>query len=194
MFYKENGSMSMRTGIAMLSLAAVCLFCSDAVYAMGAGKTKVDFQVKEGSSRLFAKRDVKAGVDQLPEVGAKSKNDNLADRTITVTCTPVGVVATADNTLVGVADAKGRVTTPFDGKLTANGGIMQVKTSTFDIVKAFPLDMTDGEHTVTVQIKIVAQKKDPSTGAALGAEIVLSDEAVTFSYKAKKGAAKGKNF
>jgi hypothetical protein len=186
--------MQTRLGFVFTLIIAASLCCADSVLAAGGGKTKVDFQVKDGAARFFAKRDVSAGVALLPEVGAKSKNDNLAGHTVTVTITQTGGIVAPEGTLSGVASEKGKITTPFDGKLTANGGIMQVKTSSLDIVKAFPLDMTDGEHTVTIQLKITAQMKDPSTGAALGSEIVLSDEPVTFSYKAKKGAAKGKNF
>lgn len=183
-----------RHGVAAALVLAASVFMACDAYAMGKGKTKVDFQVKGDEARFFAKRDVAAGVNQLPEAGSKSKNDNLAGHTVTLTITQTGGTVAPEGTLSGVASEKGKVTTPFDGKLTANGGIMQIKTTSLDIVKAFPLDMTDGEHTVTVQIKITAQMKDPSTGAATGAEIVLSDEPVTFNYKVKKGAAKGKNF
>ena len=174
---------------AVLMLAA--FVCADSANAMGQGKgrTKIDFKTGLGdsgaSSRLFAKLDVASAVNSLPEVGAKSKNDNLAGYTVNV------IIGSA--TFSGTADDKGKVATPFNAKLTANGGVLHVKANGLNLEQLFPLDPTDGEHEVTVNIKVTVSKVDPATGQP-GAETVLSDQQVTFKYKVKNGQAKGKNF
>ena len=45
----------------------------------------------------------------------------------------------------GTADGKGKVHDPFDAKLTANGQILMINASGWDLVELFPLDTTDRE-------------------------------------------------
>jgi hypothetical protein len=163
------------------------LFCAS-VHAMGKGTTKIDFQATVGdsaSSRLFIKRDVKSATGQLPEVGSKSVNDNMAGQTVTLY---IGSAA-----FPGVADEKGRVRTPFDAKLTGNGKGLQVKANGLALESLFPLDTTDGKHSVTVQIKITCDTIDPTT-LAVTKSVILSDASVTFDYDVKKGKIKGRGF
>jgi hypothetical protein len=185
----------MRHGmIATLFLLLGIFAFAPSAHAAGKGQTKIDFKVNaDGGSRIFAKRDVKAGVDQLAEVGSKSKNDNLAGLTVTF------YIGSAS--FSGVANEKGKVVSPpFDAKITGNGKGMQVKANDLNLVSLFPLDMTDttggkgkpADRSVSVQIKITASKIDPVT--QVETVVTLSDENVTFYYKVKNGAAKGKNF
>ena len=170
-------------------LGLMAAFIVNPAYAMGHGKgeTKIDFKLKIGdstSSRLFAKLNVATGVGQLPETGSKSKNDNLAGQTIILT------IGSAD--FSGTADEKGKVTSPFNGKLTANGEIMQIKADGLNLEELFPVASTDGEHSVTVAIKVTASSTDSATGVVT--TVVLSDQSVTFNYVVKKGSVKGRNF
>jgi hypothetical protein len=174
-------------GCLLLSVSATSAFAQ----GQGKGRTKIDFKTTVGdfsSSRLFAKLDVNTGVAQLPEVGAKSKNDNLAGYTINLT---IGASAMFS----GTADEKGKVVSPFDAKLTANGGILQIKATGLDLESLFPLDTTDGAHEVIVAITVTASKSTTATDGTVTTEtITLSQQNVTFNYTVKNGQAKGKNF
>jgi hypothetical protein len=170
-----------------LWVLAVVLF-SSAAFAMGGGNgvTKIDFKLKIGdtaSSRIFAKLDVAAGMAQLTG-GQGSANHALAGCAVNVTINSA--------TFSGTADAKGKVTTPFSAKVTGNGAIMQIKATGLNLEQLFPVDPTDGEHTVVVAIKVTATKAaDGSTGTQT---YTLNEQNVTFNYVTKKGQAKGKNF
>ncbi|MCY3022280.1 MAG: hypothetical protein NTW87_24985 [Planctomycetota bacterium] len=155
--------------------------------AAGQGTTKIDFKLTIGdaaSSRIFIKRDISATSGQLPEVGSKSINDNLAGQTVTLFIGSAG--------FSGTADEKGKVTTPFTAKITGNGKGLQIKATGLNLEQLLPVDPTDGDHQVTVQIKVTASRTDAATGQVT--EVVLSDASETLFYKAKKGKVKGKNF
>lgn len=173
----------------------------------GKGRTKIDFKLKTddfSTSRLFAKIDVATGVSSLPEVGAKSKNDNLAGHIVEFSIQGMGMSAVVFS---GVADEKGKFKTPFDCKLTANGGIMQIKYTGLDLVTLFPLTTTDGSYEVPVVLTVTAKKvlvdtagepvldtmgqvqADPAVPA-----VTLSTQTVTFKYDVKNGQIKGRNF
>jgi hypothetical protein len=110
----------------------------------------------------------------------KSGNFSLAGQTVTLT---IGSASFS-----GTADSKGRVKTPFDAKLTADGNILQIKANGLNVEELFPLDATDGKHSVTVEIKVTA------TPAAAGAqELTLSDQTVTFDYRVRHGRAQGRS-
>lgn len=167
-------------------LFAAVVACGS-VQAMGSGTTKIDFQLVAGdaaSSRLFIKRDVSATTGQLPLVGSKSVNDNMAGQTVTLY---IGSAAFS-----GTATDKGKVETPFAAKLTGNGKGLQVKASGLNLEELFPIDKTDGNHSVTVQIKVTCASTDPATQAVT--TITLTDAAVVFEYTAKKGKVKGRGF
>ena len=167
-------------------ICAAVLFCCSA-HAMGKGTTKIDFQLTAGdaaSSRLFIKRDVKSATGQLPEVGSHSANDNMAGQTVTLY---IGSAAFS-----GVADSKGRVRSPFDAKLTGNGKGLQVKANGLALEELFPVDTTDGHHSVTVQIKVICASTDATTQVVT--TVTLTDSAVTFEYDVKKGKVKGRGF
>ena len=176
------------TKFAVLLFAAT--LCGGVLAAgQGQGRTKIDFKTRLGdsgaSSRLFAKLDVASAVNGLPEVGAKSKNDNLAGYTI-------NLIIGSSATFSGVANDKGKVTSPFDAKLTANGGIMQIKASGLNLEQLFPLNPADGDHEVTVSLKVTASSTNATTGQTT--TVTLSEQNVTFKYTVKNGQAKGKNF
>jgi len=98
-------------------------------------------------------------------------------------------------TFTGTADGKGRVSTPFDAKLVANGQILMIKAVGLNLVQLFPLDTSDGSHQVSVEIKVTASKTTTdSTGATTTQTLTLSDQNVTFNYSVRNGRAKGKNF
>jgi len=170
---------------------ALLVALSSSVFAMGKGQTKIDFQYKQdalSSSRLFIKRALGKEVDQLPEVGSKSKNDNLANHTITLQ-----IGSDSANLLTGVASDKGKVSTPFDCKLTGNGKGLQIKADGLDLAKLLGITQTtDGEFSVTAKVTITASRVDALTGSTIG--VVLSDETVTFEFTIKKGSVKGRGF
>ena len=88
----------------------------------------------------------------------------------------------------GTADSKGRVETPFDAKLTADNNILQIKADGLNLQDLLPIDPTDGNHTVTVEIKVTA------TPAAAGSQaLTLSDQNVTFNYRVRHGRAQGRS-
>jgi len=158
-------------------------------HAMGVGKgrTKIDFKLEVGdsaSSRLFAKLDTGSGINSLSETGAKSKNDNLAGYTVNFS---IGSAVFS-----GTADGKGKVATPFNAKLTANGGILQIKATGLNLEQLFPIDTKDGDHEVTVAMKVTATKADAA--GTVTETVTLSEQNVTFKYTVKNGQAKGKNF
>ena len=173
----------------------------------GQGRTKIDFKLKTddfSTSRLFAKIDVEAGGAALAETGSKSKNDNLAGYIVEFSIQAAGASPTVFS---GVADTKGKFKTPFDCKLTANGGIMQIKYTGLDLVKLFPLTTTDGSYEVPVTLSVTAKKVlVDSAGAPVldagglvqadpaVAPVVLSTQNVTFKYDVKNGQIKGRNF
>jgi hypothetical protein len=173
----------------------------------GQGRTKIDFKLKTddfSTSRLFAKLDVAAAVATLPEVGAKSRNDNLAGYLVEFSITAAGGSPVL---YTGVADAKGKIKTPFDGKLTANGGIMQIKYTGLDLVTLFPLNTADGSYEVPVTLTVAAKKVlvDAAGAPVLDANgmaqadpnsppVTLSSQTVTFNYTTKNGQIKGRNF
>jgi hypothetical protein len=167
---------------------ALALCLPSAAHAMGKGTTKIDFKLTIGDpagSRIFIKRDISATSPNLPQFGTPSANDNLANQTVTLT---FGGSASFS----GTADEKGKVTTPFAAKITGNGKGLQVKADGLNLEQLLPVDPTDGEHQVTVQITITASRTDSATGQTT--TVVLSDDAVTFFYKVKKGNVKGRNF
>lgn len=173
----------------------------------GNGRTKIDFKLKTddfSTSRLFAKIDVATGVATLAETGSKSKNDNLAGYIVEFSIQAAGASPTVFS---GVADSKGKFKTPFDCKLTANGGIMQIKYTGLDLVKLFPLTTTDGSYEVPVTLAVTAKKVlvDANGAPVLDANgqaqadpavapVVLSTQNVTFNYDVKNGQIKGRNF
>lgn len=174
--------------VLVLALVGVvlCLLSTPAA-AAGKGETKIDFKLTIGdaaTSRIFIKRDILATSGQLPEVGSDSNNDNLANQTLTLF---IGSAA-----FPGVADDKGKVTTPFAAKITGNGKGLQIKANGLNLESLFPVDPSDGEHQVVVQFKITASRTDAATGQVT--EVVLSDVSETLYYKVKKGKVKGKNF
>jgi hypothetical protein len=114
----------------------------------------------------------------------KSGNFALANSTITLT------IGSASFT--GTADGRGRVSTPFNAKLTANGEILQIQAYGLNLEELFPIDPTDGDHQVTVEISVTATSAATATTAA--STTVLSDQQVTFFYTVKDGRAKGRNF
>jgi len=162
------------------TIAAILLLAGSAFAGEANGKTKIDFRATIGdsgsSSRIFAKRDVAAGVAQLPEVGSSSKNDNLAGAAIKVTIGSAEFPATAD--------VKGKVVDPYALKLTANGRILQLKADGLNLEQLLQLSTVDGSYTTSVLIKITATPVD-------GTEVVLTEETVTFYYKVKNGEVKG---
>jgi hypothetical protein len=114
-----------------------------------------------------------------------SGNFSLAGQTITLS---IGSAV-----FTGVADSKGRVTTPFNAKLVAHGQILMIKADGLNLVELFPLDPTDGPHEVTVHIEVTATP--PSTDPAVPATPTsLSSQDVTFFYLSRDGKAKGRNF
>jgi hypothetical protein len=178
-----------RSAFAAVLLVAVFIALPAHAAGVGKGRTKIDFKTAIGdsgaSSRLFAKLDTASAISSLAESGAKSKNDNLAGYTVNF------IIGSA--TFSGTADEKGKVTTPFSAKLTANGGILQIKASGLNLEQLFPLQTADGSYEVTVPLKVTATKTDAATGAVTET-VTLSDQQVTFKYTVKKGQAKGKNF
>ncbi len=178
----------------IIACCFAALFCAcSATHAAGQGRTKIDFKLNIGdpsNSRLFAKLDVSAGVAGLsvPASGRQKKgggNDALAGYT-------VNLIIGGSATFSGLADDKGKVHTPFDAKLTANGAIMQIKATGLNLEQLFPIDATDGDHQVTVPLKVTATKTDAGTGAI--STVVLSDQNVIFFYTVRNGKAKGRNF
>jgi hypothetical protein len=181
----------MKVKACVFSLLLLSMMAVSSANAMGhgQGRTKIDFKTSLGdsgaSSRLFAKLDVKSAIDAMPDAGGKTKNDNLAGQTINLI---IGTSATFS----GTANDKGKVTTPFDAKLTANGGILQIKASGLNLEQLFPLDPTDGSHSVTVSLKVTASSTDATTGVVT--TVTLSEQNVIFQYTVKNSQAKGKNF
>jgi hypothetical protein len=114
----------------------------------------------------------------------KSGNFALSGSTITLTI--------GSATFTGTADNKGRVSTPFNAKLTADGNILQIMANGLNLEELFPIDPTDGSHQVTVEIKVEATTVATSTTASQ--TITLSDQNVTFFYKVDNGRAMGRNF
>jgi hypothetical protein len=95
----------------------------------------------------------------------------------------------------GTADSKGRVSTPFNAKLVADGEILMINANGLDLVDLFPIDTTDGSHQVTVTISVSATKTTTdTTGATTTTSIALSTQDVTFNYVVRNGRAMGKNF
>ena len=180
-----------RAAAVMSCLALVLVASSAMAMGQGKGRTKIDFKATAGdfaSSRFFAKLDVAGGVSALPETGAKSRNDNLAGYTI-------NLIIGASAPFSGTADEKGKVTTPFSAKLTANGGILQIKATGLNLEQLFPLDITDGEHEVVVALTVTATKDTTATDGTVTTEtITLSTQNVTFNYTVKNGQIKGRNF
>jgi len=190
------------------------MLCASSAYAMGngngpapkpspsggKGRTKIQFMAKIGdltSGSLFAKVDVSGAVTSngtsfwdIPSntKHGKSRNFELAGYNVTLT------IGSASFT--GLADDKGKVTTPFSAKLTANGGICQIKATGLDLQDLLPINPADGTYTVTTAIKVTATKTvtDATTGVQTTYNVTLSDQNVTFNYKVKNGTAKGKNF
>ena len=62
-----------------------------------------------------------------------------------------------------------------------------------NLEQLFPLDSTDGSHSVTVKIKVSAATVDATTGVS-STPIVLSEQSVTFNYTVKNDQAKAKIF
>jgi len=114
-----------------------------------------------------------------------SGNQGLAGQTITLS---IGSAV-----FTGVADDKGRVSTPFDAKLVANGQILMIKAEGLDLVELFPLDPTDGAHQVTVHIEVTATPPATTTGTTV-TPTTLNSQDVTFFYFSKHDHAKGRNF
>ena len=172
--------------------------------AMGVGKglTKIDFQLKVGdftSSRLFAKLNVSGAVTSNGNSffgnssnghghgnGRPGGSNNFALAGYDVTL----IIGSASFT--GIADSKGKVSTPFAAKLTANGGILQIMANGLNLEELFPIDKTDGPHTVTVLLVVTANKAATATTGAVSA--TLSSQNVTFNYVVKNGRVKGSNF
>jgi len=165
----------------------------------GKGRTKIDFMLKIGdfsSSRFFAKIDVSGAVTSngtsffaIPgnTMHGKSRNFELAGYDVTLS------IGSASFT--GTADSKGKVSTPFSAKLTANGNIAMIKATGLNLEQLLPVTSTDGTHQVTVEIKLTASKTTTDTsGVAITTFVTLSDQNVTFTYTVKNGQAKGKNF
>lgn len=196
----------------MVLLFTVTVFASEGDRAKGGngggkGRTKIDFKVTADSpttSRLFAKIDVSAAAGSLAETGSKSANDNLAGYLLEFSIQAAGASPTI---FTGVANEKGKITTPFDGKLTANGAILQIKYTGLDLVVLFPLNTADGKYEVPVTLSVTAKKVlVDSAGAPVldvngqaqadpaVAPIVLSTQTVTFKYDTKSGKIKGRNF
>jgi len=173
----------------------------------GKGRTKIDFKLSSddfATSRLFAKIDVSAGASSLAETGSKSRNDNLRGYLVEFGIQAAGA---SPSIFTGVANDKGKITTPFDGKLTANGAIMQIKYTGLDLVTLFPLNTADGSYEVPVTLTVTAKKVLVDTagepvldtnGQAQAdpavAPITLSTQTVTFKYDTKAGKIKGRNF
>lgn len=114
--------------------------------------------------------------------GHGSNNFNLAGDTVTLT------IGSASFT--GTADSKGRVSTPFEAKLVADGQILMIEASGLNLVELFPIDISDGSHTVTVPISVSATQTTGTTTTTTA----LSSQNVTFNYFVKNGRAMGKNF
>jgi len=194
---------------AVILVLATTVFSSEGKGGNGGGKgrTKIDFKLKTddfSSSRLFAKIDVSAGASALAESGSKSRNDNLRGYLLEFGIQAAGASPTIST---GVANDKGKIITPFDGKLTANGGILQIKYTGLDLVTLFPLNTTDGKYEVPVTLTVTAKKiLVDSTGAPVldangqvqadpnSPSIALSTQTVTFNYETKNGMIKGRNF
>ncbi|HYG78357.1 MAG TPA: hypothetical protein VEK08_25365 [Planctomycetota bacterium] len=175
-----------------LGLVLGVLIVSASAQAAGKGQSKIDFQFKTGdaaSSRLFIKRMVdQAVINQIPEVGSKSKNDNLAGQTITLQ-----LGSDSASAISGVADDKGKVTTPFDFKITGNGKGLQLKANGLDLATLLGITQTaDGEYKVDVLVKITASRTDAATNSTTIVE--LANSTVKFEYKIKNGAVKGRGF
>jgi len=197
---------------AMTLLLTVTVIASEGDRAKGGngggkGRTKIDFKVTADSpatSRLFAKIDVSAGVGLLAETGSKSANDNLAGYLLEFGIQAAGASPTI---FTGVANSKGKITTPFDGKLTANGAILQIKYTGLDLVTLFPLNTADGKYEVPVTLTVTAKKVLVDTAGTPVLDvngqvqadpnvppIALSTQTVTFKYDTKSGKIKGRNF
>lgn len=131
--------------------------------------------------------DSTGGDDNGGDSGKKhgSGNQDLAGQTITLS---IGSAV-----FTGVADDKGRVKTPFDAKLCANGQILMIKADGLDLVELFPIDPTDGAHQVTVHIEVTATPAATTTGTT-ATPTTLSSQDVTFFYYSKHDHAKGRNF
>lgn len=197
---------------ALIMLLATSVLASEESRAKGGngggkGRTKIDFKLSAddfATSRLFAKIDVSAGAGSLAETGSKSRNDNLRGYLL-----EFGIQAAGASPAIftGVANDKGKITTPFDGKLTANGGILQIKYTGLDLVTLFPLNTADGSYEVPVTLTVTAKKVlvDSNGNPVLDtngqaqadpavAPIALSTQTVTFKYDTKSGKIKGRNF
>jgi hypothetical protein len=195
--------MSTHSRAALFGAIALFVVASASAHAMGVahGRTKIDFQAAAGdttSGRLFAKLDVTNAVTSNgnPFFGTGgghgkkgrggSNNFALAGDTVTL------MIGSAS--ISGTADDKGRVSTPFTAKLTANGKILQIMANGLDLQDLFPLDTTDGEHQVTVALKVTATTTATVSGVAITTVGTLSDQNVTFFYSTKNGKIRGKNF
>jgi hypothetical protein len=177
----------MSSKVAVLFVAVALVVFAPPAFAMGSGQgvTKIDFKLKIGdstSSRLFAKLDVAAGIAQLTG-GQGSANHALAGCTVNFS---IGSAV-----FTGIADDKGKVTTPFNAKVTGNGAIMQIKANGLNLEQLFPIDPTDGDHQVTVALKVTAVKTNADGSTTT---VTLNDQSVIFNYRVKKGAVKGRNF
>lgn len=126
------------------------------------------------------------GITSNGNAGHHGKSGNFALSGSTITLT-IGSASFS-----GTADAKGRVSTPFNAKLTADGNILQIQAYGLNLEELFPIDPTDGSHQVTVEIKVEATTVATSTVASQ--TITLSDQNVTFFYTVKNGRAQGRNF
>lgn len=180
-------------GLFLALLGLVLLAAPSSAYAMGKGRTKKSFnayfQAPE-KNRVFFKCDVEAAVLALENTGNPTRNDDLANMDLTVTINGTSFTETLDE--------KGKANTDvFKAKLTANGGILQVKLKGLDLESILPLDPADdGKNlTVDVTLHIEAQPQPENSGDPLPPAIVLVDEVVTFKYSQKAdNQAKGKNF
>lgn len=130
--------------------------------------------------------DDNGGITSNGNVGHHGKSGNFALAGSTITLT-IGSASFS-----GTADAKGRVSTPFNAKLTADGNILELKANGLNLEELFPIDPADGAHQVTVEIKVSATTVATSTLASQ--MVTLSDQNVTFFYTVKNGRARGRNF
>ena len=212
--------MKMLTRERMVVLAVALLSYSvfgHSAYAMGEGegRTKIDFTTKTAdtaSSRLFAKIDVSAGITSNANFiagntatvgngkhgngnghGNGASKHNGLNNFVLANCDVTLTIGSASFT--GHADSKGKITQPFNAKLTANGQILQIMANGLNLVELFPLNTSNGHYQVSVPFTVTATRSTSNAdGSTSSLTVTLSQQVVNFKYSVKNGRAMGRNF
>jgi hypothetical protein len=140
-------------------------------------------------NRLFLKLDVEEAVSALPEIGSKSRNDDLAGQELTVTVN--------DQAFVQTVGENGRIKEKtFKMRLNANGRTLHVDLRGLDLVTLLGLDPAQAGKDLTTEANVTITSAVPSDGAGQQVEPnVLWTGTIPFTYKQKAEVkAKGKNW